>query len=139
MRFVIGKHGLRPFDKAARDFLDSLTTTEPIEVEALHPHDAAFRRHIFGVLEALADGLHTTPEVVRAKLLMSTGNFQLVGHVMGSTVIAVSSMSRSAMRDPELRTFWDEAKTIITDNMLACIKDDAERHRVEELLSLEPA
>ena len=140
MWFVIGaKRVLRPFDKTANEFVDGLTTAEPFEMQARLPADAAFDRHMSGVLEALADSLHSTPEMVRASLLIDTGNCTVVGKRDGTEVIVVSGTSRSALADPALRAFWDEAKAIIVDAMLPCIKDDAERHRVEELLSLQPA
>jgi hypothetical protein len=140
MWFVIGaKRVLRPFDKTASEFVDGLTIAEPIEMQALLPREAVFHRHMTGVLEALADALHTTPDMVRASLLMDTGNFTPVGKRDGSTVIAVNSTSRNALPDLALRTFWDEAKAIIVSEMLPCIKDDTERRRIEELLSLEPA
>jgi hypothetical protein len=141
MRFwvAISKHGLRPIEKTGREFVEALPTAEPFEVEARLPADAAFDRHMGGVMDALAGALHTTADTVRAKLLIDTGNFTVVGKRDGNTVIAVSATSRSAITDPALRAFWDEAKVIIVNDMLPCIKDDAERHRVQELLSLEPA
>jgi hypothetical protein len=139
MRFVVTKRGLEPFDQAAHDFLKRQTTAEPIEIEAPHPRDMIFHRHVFGVIEQLAEALDATPELVRAELLYATGNFQMLGALMNrSPVIAVNSMSRNAMTDHELHEFWHDAKEVIEFNLFARLTA-VEKDRLAELMSLEPA
>ena len=48
-------------------------------------------------------------------------------------------MSRHAMTDRELHTFWTEAKEVIESKMLQRVPDTAERERLAELLLLQPA
>ena len=73
------------------------------------------------------------------KLLVATGNFQLLGELLGTSVIAVSSMSRRNMKDHELHEFWDEAKEVIKSKLLERIEDAAERERLTDTLSLQLA
>jgi len=144
MRFVLSRDGLEPFDAEAREFIDSQCHGEPIttrviEIEPLHDRDMIEHRRIFAYIEDLATALHTTPERVRAELLVATGNFQLLGDVLGTPVVAVNSMARRAMKDHELHEFWDEAKEVIQTKLLERISDTAERERLAELLLLQPA
>jgi hypothetical protein len=144
MRFVLSATGLEPFDAEAREFIDSQTDGEPfatrvIEIEPLHDRDMIEHRRIFASIDDLAQALHSTPECVRAELLVATGNFQLLGDVLGTPVVAVNSMSRRAMKDHELHEFWDEAKEVIRTKLLARVTDTVERERLAELLSLQPA
>jgi hypothetical protein len=149
MRFILSRDGdnsivLKPFDAAAHEFVDSQTSGEPIttqviEIEALHDRDMIAHRRIMATINELAKALHTTPEKVRAELLVATGNFQLLGELLGTSVVAVSSMSRRNMKDHELHEFWDEAKEVIQTKLLARIADTAERDRLAEMISLQPA
>ena len=43
------------------------------------------------------------------------------------------------MKDHELHEFWEEAKDVIRDTLLAQVADTAERARLAELLSLQDA
>jgi hypothetical protein len=144
MRWVLTPVGLEPFDAAAREFHHSQTSGEPIttqviEIEALHDRDMIEHRRIMATINDLAKALHTTPERVRAELLVATGNFQLLGELLGREVVAVNSMSRRNMKDHELHEFWDEAKEVIRTKLLARITDTAERDRLAATLSLQPA
>jgi hypothetical protein len=135
MRFVICPGGLEPFDQEARDFLDRQQDGEPIDVEILHERDMIEHRRIFGIIGDVAKALHRTTDSVRAELLVATGNFQLIDSVLGTPIVAVSSMSRPAMRDHELHAFWSEAKEVIAHKLLAQIADPAELARLAEALS----
>jgi hypothetical protein len=94
---------------------------------------------MIATINELAKALHTTPEKVRAELLVATGNFQLLGELLGTSVVAVSSMSRRNMKDHELHEFWGEAREVIQTKLLTRITDVAERDRLAEILSLQPA
>jgi hypothetical protein len=138
-RFVIDRNGLQPFDAAARDLLANVPDGEPITMEALYERDMVEHRRIFMIINDLAKALHTTPEKVRAELLVATGNFTVLGDMLGMPVVAINSMSRHAMKDHELHAFWDEAQDIIRTTLLARVADAAERARLAELLSLQDA
>jgi hypothetical protein len=144
MRWVLTPVGLEPFDAAAREFHASQADGEPIntrvvEIEALHDRDMVEHRRIFACMDELAEALHTTPEKVRAELLVATGNFQLLGDVLGTPVVAVNSMSRRNMTDDELHLFWDEARDVIRTKLLGRIPSSADRERLAGSLSLSPA
>lgn len=144
MRWVLTPVGLEPFDAEAREFHRSQTSGEPfsaqvIEIEALHDRDMVEHRRIMATINDLAKALHLTPERVRAELLVATGNFQLLGELLGTPVVAVNSMSRRNMKDHELHEFWDEAKEVIKTKLLPRIENAAERERLTETLSLQLA
>ena len=149
MRFVLSRSGdnsivLKPFDADAKEFLRSQSDGEPIgarviEIEALHDRDMIEHRRIMATIGDLAKALHCTPAKVRAELLVATGNFELLGDVLGTPVVAINSMSRHNMKDHELHAFWDEAKEVIRTKLLARISDTAERERLADHLSLLPA
>jgi hypothetical protein len=138
-RFVIDRKGLQPFDAAARELLANVPDGEPITMEALYERDMVEHRRIMAAINDLAKALHTTPEKVRAELLVATGNFTLLGDVLGMPVVAINSMARRSMKDHELHAFWSEAQDVIRDNLLARVTDAAERARLAELLSLQDA
>ncbi|WP_338822143.1 hypothetical protein WDM22_38655 [Bradyrhizobium septentrionale] len=138
-RFVITRDGLQPFDAAARDLLANVPNGEPITLEALYERDMIEHRRIMATIGDVAKALRTTPEKVRAELLVATGNFTLLGDVLGMPVVAVSSMSRRSMKDHELHEFWEEAQEIIRTTLLARVADAAEQTRLAELLSLQIA
>jgi hypothetical protein len=139
MRFVVSRHGLEPFDAEAREFLEDQIDGEPIEFEPLYPRDMHEHRRIMAYIGDLAKALHTTHDKVRAELLVATGNFQLLGDVLGTPVVAVNSMSRRHMTDHELHVFWAEAQEVIRTNLLERVFDSAERERLAESLSLQLA
>jgi hypothetical protein len=139
MRFVVSRYGLEPFDTEAREFLENQTDGEPIELEPLYARDMVEHRRIMAHIGELAKALHTTPGKVRAELLVATGNFELLGDVLGTPVVAVNSMSRHNMKDHELHAFWDEALEVIRTKLLDRISDTAERDRLAETLSLQAA
>ena len=87
----------------------------------------------------LAKALHSTPEKVRAELLVATGNFVMLGDLLGTPVVAINSMSRHNMKDHELHAFWSEAREIAQNKLVPRIKDAAERQRLADTLSLQPA
>jgi hypothetical protein len=135
-----GGLALVPFDEAALRALEEQTDAEPVEIELLHPRDMIEHRRIFAQIADVAKALHRTPESLRSELLYCTGNFSLVGELVGMPpMIAVSSMSRHHMKDHELHLFWDEARAVIISRLLPQIEDAAERARLEELLSPQPA
>jgi hypothetical protein len=138
-RFVITRDGLQPFDAAARDLLAKVPDGEPITMEALYERDMIEHRRIFMFINELPEAMHTTPEKVRAELLVGTGNFTLLGDVLGMPVVAVHSMARRSMSDHELHEFWDEAQEIIRTTLLARVADSAEQARLVEMLSLQTA
>src|SRR4030088_1864160 len=109
MRFVVGRAGLEPLDAEARDFV-AVNEGGAFEIEPLHDRDMVEHRRIMATINELAKALHTTPEKLRAELLVATGNFQLLGDLLGTAVVAVSSMARRNMKDQELHEFLDEAK-----------------------------
>jgi hypothetical protein len=140
MRLLLTPTGFEPFDAEARDFHKDLASGEPfaahvIEIEPLHDRDMVEHRRIMATINDLAKALHTTPEKLRAELLVATGNFQLLGELLGTSVVAVSSMSRRNMKDPELHAFWNEAVEVIQSKLLPKIKDAAARERMAETLS----
>lgn len=145
MKFCVGRYKsnqvlLAPFDDQAAKFLAGQSSGEPFEVEVLHPRDMVNFRRIMAQIGDVAKALHRTPDAVRAELLYATGNFTLVGELTGLPIaIAVSSMSRRAMTDRELRTFWDEAREVIETRLLPRVEDSAERARLAEMLSPLPA
>jgi hypothetical protein len=141
MRFVVSRHGLEPFDAEACEFLENQIDGEPIEMERLHERDMHEHPRIMAQIGDLAKALHTTPEKVRAELLVATGNFQLVEDLTmgGPPVVAINSMSRRHMTDHELHTFWHDAQEVIRTKLLERVPDTAERERLAEMLSLQPA
>jgi hypothetical protein len=135
-----GELALSPFDEAALRFLNEQIDGEPVEVEILHPRDMVEHRRIMAQIGDVAKALHRTQETVRAELLYATGNFTFVGEMTGMPpMIAVNSMSRHSMKDHELHVFWDEAREIVMSRLLPKIEDDAERTRLAEMLSPQPA
>jgi hypothetical protein len=142
MRLVLTRTGWEPFDAEAREFHQSQISGEPmaahvIEIEPLHDRDMIEHRRIMATINDLAKALHATPERVRAELLVATGNFTLLGELLGREVVAVNSMSRRNMKDHELHECWDEAKEVIRTKLLARIENAAERERLTETLSLQ--
>src|ERR1700757_4680284 len=104
MRWMLTPTGLEPFDAEARAFHRGLSSGEPfvaqvIEIEALHDRDMVEHRRIMATINDLAKALHVTPELLRAELLVATGNFQLLGELLGREVVAVNSMARRNMKD----------------------------------------
>ena len=95
-------------------------------------------RRVFACIDELALALGTTPQKVRAELLVATGNFELLGDVLGTQVVAVNSMSRRNMKDHELHQFWDEAREVIRNKLLERIPNSDERARLAESLLLQP-
>ena len=75
-------------------------------------------RRIIATIGDMALARGTTPQKVRAELLVATGNFALLGDVLGMPVVAVHSMARRSMKDHELHEFWDEAQDVIRDTLL---------------------
>jgi hypothetical protein len=139
MRFVVSRLGLEPFDAEAREFLENQIDGEPIELEPLYERDMHEHRRIMAQIGEVAKTIHTTPEKLRAELLVATGNFQMLGDALGTPIVAVSSMSRHHMKDHELHAFWNEAKEVIRTRVLARVSDNAERARLADSLSLQPA
>jgi hypothetical protein len=138
-RFVIDRDSLHPFDAAARHLLANVPDGEPITMEALYERDMVEHRRIMSFIGDLAKALHCTPEKLRAELLVATGNFTLLGDMLGMPVVAVNSMSRHSMKDHELHAFWGEAQDVIRDKLLAKVADASERKRLAELISLQDA
>jgi hypothetical protein len=136
---------LVPFDEAAMHGLDQLVQAgqiggEPIEVEIVNPRDMVEHRRIMAQIGDVAKALHKTHEQVRSELLYATGNFLMIGELVGlPPVISVNSMSRHNMTDHELHLFWDEARLVIETRLLPRIADSAERARLAEILSPQPA
>jgi hypothetical protein len=138
MRYVPTQQGtLAPFDLGAREFMASLHDAEPIELELVHARDMFEHRRILAQIGEVAKALHMDPSRLRAELLFKTGQFQLMGEMFGKTVIAINSMSRHHMKDPELHAFWDDAVEIIRTELLPLITDAAERERLASILSPE--
>ncbi|UPK03147.1 hypothetical protein [Bradyrhizobium sp. 170] len=144
MRLVLTPTGWAPFDADAREFHQNQSSGEPIaaqviEIEPLHDRDMIEHRRIMATINELAKALHSTPEKVRAELLVATGNFVMLGDLLGTPVVAINSMSRRNMKDHELHAFWGEAKEVIQSKLLPRITDTAERDRLAETLLLQPA
>jgi hypothetical protein len=140
MRFVVSRHGLEPFDDAARVFLENQIDGEPLDVEIIYPRDMHEHRRILANIGDVAKAIPMPPEKLRAELLIATGNFQLLDFdVLGTQVIAVNSMSRHHMRDHELHEFWHDAKEVIRKEYLPRVKDLAMRDQLADMLLLESA
>src|ERR1700754_1828557 len=134
MRVMVTPSGWAPFDAEAKEFLRSHVSGDVVEVEELYPRDMIEHRRIMATINDIAKAMHTTPEKVRAELLVATGNFTVLGELLGTWVVAVNSMSRKAMKDHELHEFWSEAREVIISKLLPRISDTAERERLAETL-----
>jgi hypothetical protein len=130
---------LAPFDQAAAQWLLALHSTEPVEMEVVHERDMVNHRRIMSQIAELAKAAHMSSELLRAELLMETGNFVVLGELFGKTMISVNSMSRHSMKDHELHTFWEEARAVIRSKILERVNDAAERQRLADMLSLQTA
>lgn len=139
MRFIPIPEGLAPFDKAAKDFMQALDSGEPVTFEPVFDRDMIEHKRIFAQIAEIARAMRTDPERLRAELLFETGNFVHLGDLFGRTVVAVNSMSRHSMRDPELAAFWADAKDVIRNKMLHRIPNAAERERLAASLSRQDA
>jgi hypothetical protein len=141
MRFVVSRFGLEPFDQAAREFLERRIDGEPLEFEEPpHERDMHEHRRIMATIGDLAKALHSTPEKIRAELLIACGQFVLLDSLTGGLpVVAINSMSRQHMTDHELREFWRDAREVIQNKLLDRIPDMAERERLADSLSLQSA
>ncbi|KYK50094.1 hypothetical protein A1D31_22550 [Bradyrhizobium liaoningense] len=129
--------GWAPFDAEAKEFHRSHCSGDVVEVEQLYPWDMHEQRRIMATINEIAKAMHCTPEKVRAELLVATGNFTLLGDLLGTPVVAINSMSRKAMKDHELHEFWSEAREVIISKLLPRISDTAERERLADKLSLQ--
>jgi hypothetical protein len=138
MRFVRNDDFLQPFDQDTRNWVRQLGL-EAVTLELIHDRDMIFHRKIFAFMGELAKALRTTPELVRAELLWKTGNFLRLGQMFGMEMIAVNSMSRHAMTDPELHAFWKDAKELVLHEMLPRISDDTVRDHLSSQLLLQEA
>lgn len=139
MRVMVTPTGWEPIDAEARAEHASLTIGGLMDIDLLHDRDMHEHRRIMACINDLAKALHASPEKVRAELLVATGNFTLLGELLGTPMCAVNSMSRHNMKDHELHAFWDEAKLVIQSKLLEKISDPAERQRLADTLSLQPA
>jgi hypothetical protein len=133
MRFVRNDDFLQPLDQDTRNWVRQLGL-EAVTLEEIHYRDMIFHRKIFAFMNDLAKALRTTPELVRAELLWKTGNFLRLGQMFGMEMIAVNSMSRHAMTEPELHAFWKDAKDLVLHEMLPRISDDTVRDQLSQLL-----
>jgi hypothetical protein len=140
MRFVVSDRGLEPFDDAARLFLDHQTEGQTLDVELLYPRDMHEHRRIMAMIGEIAKAIKMPFEKLRAALLVSTGNFQMLDfECLAAPVVAVSSMSRHHMKDHELHEFWHDAREVIRKEYLPRIDDAALREQLADMLSLESA
>lgn len=139
MRVMVTPSGWAPFDAEAKEFHRSHVSGDVVEVEQLYPRDMIEHNRIMATINETAKAVHSTPEKIRAELLVATGNFTLLGDLLGTPVVAINSMSRKAMKDHELHEFWSEAKEVIASKLLPRISDTAERERLAAKLSLQPA
>lgn len=137
MRMMVTPSGWAPFDAEGREFHGSHRSGDIVEVEELYPRDMIEWRKIMATINEVAKAVHCSPEKVRAELLVATGNFTLLGDLLGTSVVAVNSMSRKAMKDHELHEFWSEAREVIITKLLPRVSDTAERERLAGKLSLQ--
>lgn len=137
MRMMVTPSGWAPFDAEAKEYHRAHVSGDVVEVEELYSRDMIEWRKIMATINELAKAVHCSPEKVRAELLVATGNFTLLGDLLGTPVVAVNSMSRKAMKDHELHEFWSEAREVIITKLLPRISDTAERERLAEKLSLQ--
>jgi hypothetical protein len=138
MRFVVSDRGLEPFDDAARLFLNHQAEGQTLDVELLYPRDMHEHRKIMGMIGDVAKAIKMPFETLRAKLLISTGNFQLLDfNDLAMPVVSVNSMSRHHMKDHELHEFWHDAREVIRKEYLPRVDDAALRDQLADMLSLE--
>jgi hypothetical protein len=128
-RFLVGKASvLLPMDDAAKAITKHVG--EVIDVEVAWGRDMVFHRRLFATMRDLAKETGQTPEWMRAQLLTYCGLFNIVGDLDGTHVIAVNSLSRHSMRDPELHAFWDDAKAHVVSRVLPKIANETVRERL---------
>ena len=120
--------GLMPLDDGAKEIVRD--AGETVQVEVLYERDAIYHRRVFATMGDLARAIGQEPEWLRAQLLIYVGLCHLVGTHDDKEVFAVSSMSRSSMRDDELHAFWDDAKAHIVQRILPLVKNDTTRERL---------
>jgi len=128
-RFSVGKGGiLLPMDDGAKAITS--TVGETLDVEILYDRDMIYHRRVMATINDLAKEIGQSPEWLRAQLLVYVGLFHIVGTLDGKHVLALTSMSRHSMRDPELHQFWDDAKEHIVNRVLPMVTNETVRDRL---------
>jgi len=127
-RFSVGKGILLPMDDGAKEITSHVGET--LDVEITYDRDMVYHRRVMVTIRDLAEAVGQSPEWMRAQLLVYCGLFNIVGTLDGRHVIAINSMSRHSMRDPELHHFWDDAKEHIVRCVLPLITNETMRDKL---------
>jgi hypothetical protein len=133
MKLSFIKGALVPADDEARALGKKYRVGDEIEFEVINPRRAAFNSKVFVSLDEIAKMLDITMMSLRAEILIETGRAENLKLRDGTRVWAVPSMSKAAMTQSELESFWDDARTYILKEVMISLNGD-QQTRVRAML-----
>lgn len=135
MKLQFIKGALVPADDEARAIGRKHKIGDLIEIDILNERLAAFNAKVFVTLDEIAKMLGITMQALRAEILIETGRAENLKLRDGTRAWALPSMSKSAMTQAELSSFWADAQAYIVKEVLISL-DGAQQERVLTLLGV---
>ena len=136
MRLSFIKGALVPADDEARALGRKYRVGDEIEFEVLNPRHQTFNSKVFVTLDEIAKMLGITMHSLRAEILIETGRAENLKLRDGTRAWALPSMSKTAMTQSELESFWEDARVYILKEVMISL-DGAQQERVQALLGVE--
>lgn len=133
MRLSFIKGALVPVDDEARGLGKKHKIGDEIEIEVLNPRHQTFNSKVFVTLDEIAKMLGITMQSLRAEILIETGRAENLKLRDGTRAWALPSMSKTAMTQSELESFWEDARAYILKEVMISLDAD-QQERVLNLL-----
>ena len=133
MKLQFIKGALIPADDDARSIGRKHKIGDEIEIEVLNPRHTALNNKIFVTLDEIAKMLGITMQALRAEILIETGRAENLKLRDGTRAWALPSMSKSAMTQAELLSFWADAQAYIVKEVLIALDADQQEQALAML------
>lgn len=134
MRLNVVKGALVPANDDARQVLNKKTKVgDTIEVEMVNERSAAFNSKVFVTLDEVAKMIGSTMQQLRAEIMYESGRGEDLRLRDGKIVTVLPSMSKLAMTQSELESFWDDARRYILKEVMISLDGD-QQERVRNML-----
>lgn len=107
MRVTIGKNVLLPADDKMREEIAKHAIGEELDVELLHPRNAAFNAKVFNTIARIAKAIKANEDDCRYILLVGTGRFTKM-RFGSKEIMLLPSCNKKSMTAKELEQFWED-------------------------------
>ena len=127
--------GLSAEGEAARELLAAIPLGATVVVDITRPRNPRFHRLYWALCQTIAESVGARAEAVSDVIKLRSGHFTVI-QTKSERIQVPRSISFAKMKEPEFRTFFQNACVFICEELLPGMKPGELRKQIEQMVGL---